>query len=79
MAIPVSPFVAGEFVEAISGETFENRNPATGALLARVANGGAEDIDRAVRSARATFDSGVWSRAGVGFRRERMLAFADLL
>jgi len=79
VAIPVSPFVAGEFVEAISGETFENRNPATGALLAHVANGGEGDIDRAVRSARATFDSGVWSRAGVGFRRERMLAFADLL
>jgi aldehyde dehydrogenase (NAD+) len=31
-----------------SGERFETRNPATGELLARVARGTAQDVDRAV-------------------------------
>lgn len=78
VVLPTRPFVGGRFADA--GETtFENRNPATGALLAEVADAGSDGVDRAVRAARAAFDSGVWSRAGVAFRRERMLRFADLL
>jgi gamma-glutamyl-gamma-aminobutyraldehyde dehydrogenase len=78
VVLPDRPFIGGRFVDA--GETtFENRNPANGALLAKVADGGEAGVDQAVRAARATFDSGVWSRAGVSYRRERMLAFADLL
>ncbi|MBM7520008.1 aldehyde dehydrogenase [Nocardioides nitrophenolicus] len=78
VVLPTRPFVGGGFVDAGTA-TFENRNPATGALLAEVADAGAEGVDHAVRAARATFDSGVWSRAGVAFRRARMLRFADLL
>nr|WP_245655363.1 aldehyde dehydrogenase family protein [Nocardia coubleae] len=70
--------MGGRFVE--TGEAaFENRNPATGALLSEVADAGQEGIDAAVRAARSTYESGVWSRAGVAFRRERLLRFADLL
>lgn len=72
-------FVGGEPVESVTGERFANRNPATGALLAEVDNCATEDVDRAVRSARDTFDSGVWSAAGPVYRRRTMLAFADLL
>ncbi len=72
------PFIGGRFVE--SGDVgFENRNPATGALLSQVADAGPAGVDAAVRAARTTYDSGSWSRAGVAFRRERMLRFADLL
>jgi 4-aminobutyrate aminotransferase-like enzyme len=46
-------FIGGQWVEAASGETFVTPNPATGNDLATVAAGGAEDIDRAVRAARA--------------------------
>ena len=53
--------IGGAFVDAKSGRTFESRNPATGALLAHVAQGDAEDIDLAVRSARAAFDDGPWA------------------
>ncbi|HWJ11285.1 MAG TPA: aldehyde dehydrogenase [Nocardioides sp.] len=72
------PFVGGRFVEA-GEETFENRNPANGALLAEVADAGETGVDRAVRVARATFAAGTWSRAGVTERRRAMLRFADLL
>jgi gamma-glutamyl-gamma-aminobutyraldehyde dehydrogenase len=77
-AVHTRPFVGGRFVDGPAA-TFENRNPATGALLGEVVDGGAEVVDEAVRSARATFDSGVWSRAGAAYRRERMLRFADIL
>lgn len=73
------PFIGGSFVEAQTERSFRNVNPATGALLADVADCGAEDVDRAVRSARETFESGAWSAAGPAYRREAMLRFADLI
>jgi gamma-glutamyl-gamma-aminobutyraldehyde dehydrogenase len=78
-AAPSKMVIGGALVDAASGATFENRNPATGTLLAAVAAGDDIDVDRAVSSARRAFDDGSWSRAGVSFRRERMLALADLL
>ena len=48
--------IDGEWVEAASGQTFETLNPATEEVLAEVAHGEAEDIDRAVRAARKAFD-----------------------
>lgn len=72
-------FVGGRSVRSLSAACFENRNPANGKLLTEVDDCGPEDVDRAVRSARTTFESGVWSAAGPIYRRERLLAFADLL
>src|SRR6266566_5655959 len=57
---PKKLFIGGRWVEAASGKTFETLNPATGEVLAKVAEGGAEDIDRAVAAARASFDRGTW-------------------
>src|SRR3989442_15635675 len=57
---PKKLFIGGRWVEAASGKTFETINPATGEVLARVAEGGAEDIDRAVAAARSSFDRGTW-------------------
>ena len=48
--------IDGEWVDAASGKTFESRNPATGELLATVAEGDAEDINRAVAAARRAFE-----------------------
>src|SRR5215475_9031905 len=53
--------IDGKWVDAASGKRFESRNPATGELLATVAEGDAEDIDRAVAAARKAFD-GPWSK-----------------
>ncbi len=52
--------IGGERVEAASGKRFAVVNPATEEELAPVAEGDAADIDRAVQSARATFESGTW-------------------
>src|SRR5258708_35575824 len=54
--------INGKWVEAASGKTFPTYNPATGEVLSRVAEGDKEDIDRAVKAARAAFDSGPWSK-----------------
>ena len=45
--------IDGKWVDAASGKKFETHNPATGELLATVAEGDAEDINRAVAAAPA--------------------------
>ena len=59
---PRQLFIGGQWADAASGKTFETPNPATGETLARVAEGDAEDINRAVRAARAAFEDGPWGR-----------------
>lgn len=58
---PKRMLIDGKWLEAASGKTFESRNPATGELLANVAEGDAEDINLAVAAARRAF-TGPWSR-----------------
>lgn len=72
-------FIDGRFAEAADGETFEIVNPATGAVIARVAHCGADDVDRAVRAARRAFDDGAWSRAAPEHRKQVMLRLAELV
>src|SRR4029077_19253912 len=57
---PKKLFIGGRWVESATGKTFATLDPATGEGLAHVAEGGKEDIDRAVKSARASFESGSW-------------------
>ena len=45
--------IGGEWVDARSGETFESVDPFTGRVWAEIANAGPEDVDAAVRAARA--------------------------
>jgi len=70
--------INGEWVRAASGKTFESRNPATGDLLATVAEGDAEDINRAVGAARAAFE-GPWSKFKPYERQALLLKIADLV
>lgn len=72
-------FIGGKFVDAASGETFECINPATGALLAKVAACDSEDVDRAVAAARKTFEAGSWSRAAPAERKAVLLRLAELI
>jgi aldehyde dehydrogenase (NAD+) len=53
-------FIDGEFVDAADGETFEAYNPSNGEVVATVAKGGVEDVNRAVAAARRAFDEGPW-------------------
>lgn len=72
-------YIDGKFVPAASGETLPSINPATGQTIAEIAACGEEDVDRAVASARAAFESGVWSRIHPTERREVLLRLVALL
>ncbi|VAI72910.1 unnamed protein product [Triticum turgidum subsp. durum] len=85
---PISPSVQvgetqllinGKFVDAASGKTFPTVDPRTGEVIARVAEGDAEDVDRAVVAARKAFDEGPWPRMTAYERSRILLRFADLI
>jgi phenylacetaldehyde dehydrogenase len=78
-ASPRQLFINGQWTDAASGKTFETPNPATGATLANVAEGDAEDIDRAVRAARAAFDEGPWGRITPSERGRIIWRIGDLI
>jgi 4-(gamma-glutamylamino)butanal dehydrogenase len=71
--------IAGGLLESATGETFTSENPATGRPLATVASCGAEDVDRAVRSARSAFESGSWSRLAPVERKKKLVRLAELM
>src|SRR6266567_1922056 len=70
--------IDGKWVDAASGKRFETHNPATGELLATVAEGDKEDIDRAVAAARRAFE-GPWSKVKPFERQNLLLKLADLV
>jgi len=62
--------IGGEWVEALSGKTFESINPYTGRVWATAPQAGEEDVHRAVEAARAAFDEGPWgTMTGTGRAR----------
>jgi len=71
--------INGKWSEAASGKTFATYNPATGDVLSLVAEGDREDINRAVKAARAAFDSGPWSKITPSERGRMMWKLADLI
>ncbi len=70
--------IDGLRVAAVSGRSFETLNPATGEILARVAEADAADVDAAVRSARAAFE-GAWGHMKASERGALLLRLADLI
>ncbi|KAH7688781.1 aldehyde dehydrogenase (NAD+) protein [Dioscorea alata] len=85
---PISPpvevnytklLINGQFVDSASGKTFPTLDPRTGEVIAHVAEGDEEDVNRAVFAARKAFDEGPWPRM-TGYERSRVLnRFADLI
>jgi phenylacetaldehyde dehydrogenase len=76
---PRKMLIDGKWVNAASGKTFPTYNPATGEILAQVAEGDRADIDLAVQAARRAFDSGPWSRMTASERGKLVWKLADLL
>ena len=76
---PRQLFINGQWADAASGKTFETPDPATGETLARIAEGDAEDIDRAVRAARRAFEDGPWSRMTPSERGRLIWRIGDLI
>src|ERR1700685_4282295 len=71
--------INGKWVEAASGKTFPTYNPATGEVLANIAAGDKEDIDRAVKAARAAFEKGPWSKITPSERGRMIWKLGELL
>ena len=72
-------WIDGKYVPSASGARFDSVNPATAGIIIDVARGGAEDIDRAVKVARAAFEDGRWSKQTPGARKEVLLKLASLI
>jgi aldehyde dehydrogenase (NAD+) len=70
-------FIGGEWVDAVSGATFESTNPATGEVLGTFARSGAEDVGRAVEAAKTAFET--WRLVPAPKRGELLYRFAQLL
>ncbi|OOV87858.1 aldehyde dehydrogenase [Oceanospirillum linum] len=79
IAMPNHAIINGDNVSARSGRTQPVVNPATAESLTEVADCGPEDADIAVKVARDTFESGVWSAMAPGDRKRVLLRWADLI
>jgi len=66
-------FINGEWVDTVKGETFDTFRPTTGEVLCAVANGDADDVDKAVTAAKACLNSSGWGYASTGVQRAVVL------
>lgn len=76
---PRKMLIGGRWLEAASGKTFPTYNPATGEVLAQVAEGTSTDIDKAVIAARKAFESGSWRKLTTSERGRLIWKLADLI
>ncbi|KEK25011.1 aldehyde dehydrogenase [Bacillus gaemokensis] len=72
-------FIDGQYVDAMSSETFDTFNPSTNRKLASVAQANEEDVKRAIDVAQRTFTSGIWSKMPVEERSEILCKMSDLI
>ena len=77
--VPRGMLIGGEWTQAQTGETFETVNPATGSVLATVASGGPDDVDRAVAAARRAFEEPAWADMNPHERTLVLLRIADAI
>jgi phenylacetaldehyde dehydrogenase len=71
--------IDGKLVDAASSKTFPVYNPATGTILAQVAEADAVDVDLAVKAARRAFDDGPWNKMSPSDRGKLLRKLADLV
>ena len=76
---PTRLFVNGKWEDAASGREFDVLNPATGKLLARVAEADAADVERAVQAARRAFESGPWPAMAAADRGKLLWKISELI
>lgn len=69
-------FIYGEFVESADKKTFENRNPVDNSLIGLVSEAGKEEVNLAVKAARAAL-SGPWSKLTQADRIQLLNKVAD--
>ena len=70
-------YIAGEWVDAASGETFESSSPADGETIGVFPRSGTEDVGRAVAAAKEAYED--WRLVPAPKRGEILFRFAQLL
>jgi betaine-aldehyde dehydrogenase len=70
-------YVNGQWVSSASGETFPVHDPSTEDVIAQVSSSNASDVDKAVKAARAAFDSGPWSTTSAQDRGRILFKLAE--
>lgn len=78
IALQGQAFINGQFVPALSGETFAAISPGDGKVIAQVASCDHADADAAVRAARAAFERGHWAGMRPTERKKVLQRFARL-
>jgi aldehyde dehydrogenase (NAD+) len=77
---PGKLFINGEFVDAENGKTFNTHYPATANVITQIAEASEEDVDRAVKAARAAFEEGSpWRKMNSVDRTRCLQKLADLI
>ena len=72
-------FIDGDYVEPIGGRWFESVDPYRGEAWAKIAQGCARDVDRAVAAAKRSMEEGPWSTMAATERGKLMLRLAELV
>ena len=72
-------YINGEWVVSSERKLIDVKNPATDEIIARVQSASKEDVQRATKAARTSFDSGIWSRMPPGERSNILSKVANLL
>src|SRR5579859_2761850 len=79
-AIQTKILINNQWVDSVSGKTFQTINPATGEAIAQVAEADAADVDLAVKAARKAFHSKApWRRLSASERGKLIHRLADLI
>ncbi|MEQ8179079.1 MAG: aldehyde dehydrogenase family protein, partial [Amphiplicatus sp.] len=71
--------IGDTFRNSASGKTFKSIDPSTEETIAEIAEGGAEDVDRAVKAARKALEDGPWATMDARERGRLMMKWADLI
>ena len=71
--------IDGKWVESASGKRFDTINPATGEVIAKVAEADKADVDKAVKAARRAFEKGPWRKMNARERGRLLYKLADLI
>ena len=72
-------YIDGKYVDSASGKWFDSYNPYSGEPWAQIAQGGAEDVDRAVRVAHKAYTEGPWSQLTASQRGLLLHKLGDLV
>ena len=71
--------IDGKRVKSSSGKTREIIHPANGKVVEECQEATIDDVEKAIKAARKSFDSGIWAKKSVAERSQILVKVADLL